>query len=81
MTAYTKLSDVPVRPLNRITLYVPPAVGLSMLDEIVRVGCDELWLNPGADGPELVEQAQARGLNVVVACSIVAVGIDPHEMP
>lgn len=81
LPALTKLSDVPTRPLDRITLYVPPNVGLSMLDEIVAVGCKELWLNPGAESPELIEHAQSRGLNVVVACSIVAVGIDPHHMP
>ncbi len=80
LPAYVKLSDVPVRPLNRITLYVPPTLGLAMLDEIAAIGCDELWLNPGAESPELIEQAQARGLNTIVACSIVAVGIDPHAM-
>ena len=44
-------------------------------------GCDELWLNPGSDGPEVVEKSRSLGLNVIQACSIVDVGLNPHEMP
>ena len=78
--AYSRLADVPVERLSRISLYVPPAVGMKLLDEIVAKGCDELWLNPGSDSDELVAAARARGLEVVVACSIVAVGVSPHEL-
>ena len=48
--------------------------------EIAARGCDELWLNPGSESDELVEAALARGLNPVVACSIVDVGANPHAM-
>lgn len=75
-----RLADVPVERLDRISLYVPPQVGLSMVDEIAAKGCDELWLNPGSDSPELVEQARAKGLNPVVACSIVDVGVSPSSL-
>src|SRR3954466_10723349 len=49
------LADIPadVR-LNKISVYLPPAVGLKVLPEIAARGCDELWLNPGADSDELV---------------------------
>jgi uncharacterized protein len=80
LTAYTSLAEIPAGKLTRISMYVPPAVGLKMLDEIVARGCEELWLNPGSESDELIEQAEARRLNVVVACSIVDVGVNPAQM-
>jgi predicted CoA-binding protein len=76
------LADIPadVR-LNKISVYLPPAVGLKVLPEIAARGCDELWLNPGADSDELVAEAEKQGLNVVQACSIVGVGMSPHDLP
>ena len=36
---------------------------------------------PGADAPEVVARAKELGLNVVTACSIVDVGVNPHTLP
>lgn len=80
LTAYTSLAAVPATRLNRVSLYVPPAVGLKLLPEIAAKGCDELWLNPSAESDELVKKARAMGLEPIVACSIVDVGVSPHEM-
>ena len=81
LTVYRSLAEVPPGKLDRISVYLPPAVGLAALDEIAQRGCDELWLNPGSDGPEVVEKSRSLGLNVIQACSIVDVGLNPHEMP
>ena len=75
----TSLGDISA-DLDRISMYVPPHVGLAMLNEIAAKGCRELWLNPGSESPELIEKAQQAGLNVVVACSIVDLGVSPAEM-
>lgn len=79
LPAYQRLADVPVGRLDRISVYLPPQVGLSLINEIADKGCDELWLNPGSESPELITAAKARGLNVVVACSIVALGVSPAQ--
>jgi predicted CoA-binding protein len=78
--AYARLADIPEKHLNRISMYVLPGVGMKMLDEIAAKGCDELFLNPGAESDELVAAAEARGLNPIVACSIVDVGMSPREL-
>jgi predicted CoA-binding protein len=71
------LDEIPPGTLHRISVYLPPAIGLGALDEIAQRGCDELWLNPGSDSPEVVEKARSLGLNVIQACSIVDLGISP----
>lgn len=76
LAVYRSLSEVP-RPLDRISVYVPPQVGLSLIDEIAAAKPEELWLNPGSESPELMAAAEARGLNVIIACSIVDLGTTP----
>jgi predicted CoA-binding protein len=70
LTVYRSLAEIPVERLDRVSVYLPPAVALEVLPEIAQKGCDELWLNPGADAPEVVAEAQRLGLDPIVACSI-----------
>jgi hypothetical protein len=65
------LDDLPGRP-EVVTLYVNPTVALGLLDRLAALAPRALWLNPGADAPELVAAARARGLPVVVGCTLVA---------
>jgi predicted CoA-binding protein len=80
LAAYKSLADVPAGKLDRISVYLPPPVGMALLPEIAARGCDELWLNPGSDSDELVAAAREKGLNVIQACSIVDVGVSPHDL-
>ncbi len=73
LKVYRTLADVPVERLARVSLYVPPHVGITLLDEIAAKGCDELWLNPGSESPELLACAFELGLDPIQACSIVDV--------
>lgn len=79
LRAYPTLADIPAAHLNRISVYLPPSVGVTLLDQIAAKGADEVWLNPGSESDEIVEKAEALGLNVIQACSIVDVGHSPHE--
>lgn len=81
LPAFRSVAEIPVDRLDRVTIYLPPAVGLKVLPEIAAKPAGEVWLNPGADAPEVVARARELGLNVVVGCSIVNVGVNPHELP
>ena len=80
LVVYQSLSDVPIAHLDRITVYLPPAIGLTLLEDIVAKGCDELWLNPGSEDDQLVQRAHELGLDPIIACSIVDLGISPHDL-
>jgi len=79
LTVYRTLADVPVERLSRISVYLPPAVTLLALDDIAAKGCDELWINPGAESDEVLAKARELGLEPITACSIVDLGVSPHE--
>ncbi len=80
LTVYRTISDVPVERLNRVSIYLPPQIGIEVLGEVAAKGCHELWLNPGSDSAGVVERARALGFDPIVACSIVDVGLSPAEM-
>ena len=75
-TAYPSIKEVPVRP-EKVSSYVPAPVLLKLLPDIAEKGCDELWLNPGAESRQLTTEARRLGLNVIEGCSIVAIGMLP----
>jgi predicted CoA-binding protein len=79
LPVFPSISVVPVRP-NLVSVYLPPAVLLKLLPEIAAKGCDQLWLNPGTESPEVLAEAERLGLNVIQACSIVGVGLSPSQL-
>jgi uncharacterized protein len=80
LTAFPTIGAIPVRP-DRVSIYLPPSLVLAVLPEVAAKGCDELWLNPGTDSPEVVTEAQRLGLKTIQACSIVGLGLSPKQFP
>lgn len=79
LPAYRTLADVP-GPFDRISLYLPPAQGLLVLPAIAAAGPSEFFVNPGAESEALVAEARRLGLQPILACSIVALGLSPGEL-
>ena len=63
--------------IDEATVYVPPHIGLRVIDEIAQKKIKTVWLNPGADGDAVVKRAKELGLKTRVACSIIGVGESP----
>jgi predicted CoA-binding protein len=80
LRCYPSLRDVP-EPIDRISMYVPPKVGKTMLTDAAAKRPKEFFLNPGSEDPDLVAQAQALGLDPMQACSIVNIGLRPEMFP
>lgn len=81
LTVYALLADVPLERLDRISVYLPPALTLVALDEIAARDCGEVWFNPGSESAEVLERARRLGIPARAACSIVDLGFSPAEFP
>ena len=75
---YASVLDVP-GPIDMATVYVPPHIGIRVIEDLAKKGIGEVWLNPGADGDAVVARARALGLNAIQACSIMAIGDTPSR--
>ncbi|HNT86314.1 MAG TPA: CoA-binding protein [Candidatus Hydrogenedentes bacterium] len=80
LPCYKSLADVP-DPVDRISLYVPPEVGITLLPEIARKPHKEFFLNPGSESPELLARSRELGLEPIQACSVVNIGLRPEMFP
>ncbi len=76
LRAYPSVESIPDR-IDRVSIYVPPSVGITLLDGIRAKNPVDVFLNPGAESDALLARAASLGLHTVVACSIVAIGERP----
>ncbi len=78
LTCYPTVSAVPENAAW-MSLYVVPIVGSRVVDEAPAKGVRDVYVNPGAGSPELVEKIRSLGMNPIEACSIIAVGKRPSD--
>ncbi len=81
LTVYRSLAEVPLEHLSRISVYLPPLVGLAALEKIAAKGSDEVWFNPGSESAEILARARGLGINAIADCSIVDLGVSPSQFP
>jgi uncharacterized protein len=77
LPAFGNLDALPVCALDLVSFYVPPIIGLELLEQLQQKNVGELWLNPGSESPEILARADELGLNVIQACSILGAGRHP----
>jgi predicted CoA-binding protein len=80
LPSYRSLAEVP-RPLDRVSVYLPPVVTHELLPELAAAGATDVWFNPGAADPAVLARARELGVPAVAGCSIVAIGLTPSRFP
>jgi predicted CoA-binding protein len=76
--AFASVLDVP-DAIDMATVYVRPEVGVRVMEELAVRKVPEVWLNPGADGPQVVSRADELGVRTIQACSIIGIGESPRS--
>jgi uncharacterized protein len=79
VSTYPSVIDVP-EPIDMATVYVPPEIGITLLEGFERKQIAEIWINPGAESDALIAEARRRKLNVIEACSIIGIGRNPYSL-
>ncbi len=80
LPVYRSVADIP-DAVAVASLYVAPAVGITMLEAIKDKGIQAVYVNPGADSPELLARGEQLGLDMRPCCSIIAIGRSPSQYP
>jgi predicted CoA-binding protein len=79
LKSYASVLDVP-GAIDMASFYLPPEIGLQVIDEVARKGIPEVWLNPGAESDALIARAKALHIQPIVACSVIAIGENPYRL-
>ena len=76
LRCYQSVADIP-GPVDRVLLYVPPEIGLTLLPALAAKAPTEVYVNPGAESDALFAEAARLGVNLIFACAIVDIGDTP----
>ena len=69
--AYPTLVDLPERP-TILNFVVPPPTTLQVLRRARRLGHTNVWIQPGAESPEVLEELESGGYSYLAnACIMV----------
>ncbi|MEN9510885.1 MAG: hypothetical protein RLZZ370_704 [Bacteroidota bacterium] len=63
--------NFPDAPIHTITLYLNPDHQRSWFASILNSGARRIIFNPGTEHPELMEAAEAAGMETLEACTLV----------
>lgn len=79
LTCYSTILDIPGK-VDLASIYLPPEIGIKVLEQIKNKGVKIVYVNPGAESDELVKKGKELGLELRLACSILAIGLRPDEL-
>jgi predicted CoA-binding protein len=80
IATFASVEDLPER-VDVLSIYLPPAVAIGLVDDIADAQPHAIWLNPGADASEVVAALEREALAVSRQCSITALGFSPADFP
>ncbi len=71
LKVYRSINEIPVH-LNMISIYLPPGVVRTILDDIEDKKPEVIYFNPGSYNENIIKETKKRGLPLVCSCSIKA---------
>lgn len=78
LTCYASVLDINER-IDIVSLYVPSSVSLGLVDDIKKKGVKKVYVNPGAESDELIAKLRENGIEPLLLCSIMNVGLHPSD--
>lgn len=76
---FASVGELPERP-TLVNIVVPPEETLLVLEECRRLELRNIWLQPGAESPEVLAFLQEQGLNYLAnACIMVQSRFSPRS--
>jgi len=61
---YPNLSELPVK-VDCVDVVVSPDKSVNVLQEVIELGIENIWFQPGTFTPEIVDKSEQSGINTV----------------
>ena len=61
------LRDIPEK-IDMVNLVIDPSLGIDVVKEMKELGLKDVFIQPGASSPEIVEYCEANGINIIRGC-------------
>ena len=79
---FEMLSDV-CTMVHGVSIITPPEVTNQVIEEIIELGIEHVWMQPGAESPWAIARAKEAGINCIAggACLLVVLGYKDNWRP
>ena len=73
------VADLPAE-VNSISVITPPQVTEKVVEEAIKKGIANVWMQPGAESDAAVDRCEEAGINVIAdgSCVLVVMGYSEH---
>jgi uncharacterized protein len=79
LKAFKSVREIPTN-VDEASIYLAPHLVPAILQEIAAKKIKRVWLNPGTESDDAIERAEELGIEAIVGCSIVGIGVDPDSL-
>lgn len=74
LKVYPSIAAIPEK-VDVVDMVVNPKVGLEAMEEVAAAGIRYVWLQPGAESPEIHAFAEQHGIDAIDACILAVLAI------
>jgi predicted CoA-binding protein len=78
LTAYPDLASAP-GTFDGVSIITPPPVTERVVNDALRLGIKNIWMQPGAESDSAIQAAEAAGANVIAHGPCVLVSLRYHD--
>jgi len=64
LRCYPDLASLP-EPVRSLSIVTPPAITEQIVVQAAAAGVENVWMQPGAESPRAIEEAERLGVNVI----------------
>ncbi|MFM8570308.1 MAG: CoA-binding protein [Pirellula sp.] len=77
LQAYASVEDLPETP-ESLSIVTPPVVTRQIVQQAIRAGVKNIWMQPGAEDPQACELARQAGMVVIDdgSCILVSLALE-----
>ncbi len=79
LICYGTVLEIPL-DVDVASIYLPPEIGLKVIEDIVKKGIKKVYLNPGSESKDIIKKLKKNKVEALVECSIKAIGMDPSRL-
>ena len=79
LKCFSSVKEIPEK-ISVVSLYLPPENIKGVVDDIIAKKPGMVFFNPGTENAEAEKRLRDAGIDVVKACSIRAIGVDPEKL-
>lgn len=79
LPCYGSVLDIPL-DVDAASLYLPPEIGIKVVNDIIKKGIKKVYLNPGTESKEIIRLLKKNKVEVLKECSIRAINIDQNTL-